>query len=420
MSKLNHCVITVKPPAESVICAEAVSSREAQARITCASTVATCLDTLKVSFWVDWLDSPLLDELEAAKQAAQATEFDSQPITLSGYTFNCSRAGTKLFKYRLVRGDVKLLFSPRKPDASAPNTRLEIGSMSCWSPGYQLTYDEFIKFVELLGGVFKKERVSEAHLCADFIGVAINEIPVQHEGHWITLAHNFNTWSNRRKFSSMSWGGGDLKLRIYDKALELQNHGNKKELFVDVWGLKALDGHPVTRVEYQIRRPIFKSFLPKIDTFDDLKKSLKGLWAYCTHDWTRLADSIVDRNHHQSRAKNDLWWQQVQSVEWPGDRFVERKKEYARKDFDRICMVLAGTGMSAAANSIKEPEDIEGVIILAQASLEKNLRRMAKEDKNLFVKKMARKINEVSGPFQTPLEAFLAKEAEQQKVSAGL
>jgi flagellum-specific peptidoglycan hydrolase FlgJ len=51
--------------------------------------------------------------------------------------------------------------------------------------------------------------------------------------------------------------------------------------------------------------------------------------------------------------------------------------------------------MSAAAKLIKAPDDIEGVIIFAQANLEKNIRSMAQEDKNLFVKKMARKINEV-------------------------
>ena len=394
--------VTTYGPKESAIAANSASPPpEAQARITWASRVANCLDTLKVSFWVNWFDSKILEQLEEAKQAAQATEFDSEPIDLAGHTFNCHRSGTKLFTYRLVKGDATLLFHSRSPESTRPNARLEIGSMSCWAPGYQKNYDEFIKLVELLGGVVVKELVSEAHLCADFIGLAIDDVPVQHEDYWITPAHNFNYRSNRRKFSYVSFGKGDLMLRVYDKALELQNNAHKKELFLDVWGLDSLEGVSVTRVEYQIRRPVFSSFNPNVNTLEELKDSLKALWGYCTAEWTRLVERPVDRNHHQSRAVIHPWWQQVQATEWKGNKFVERKKDYARKDMERICKLLAGTGMSAAAKSITSLDDIEEVFNFAHANLEKNLRDMFQRDPALFVKKMARKINEVNGPFQS-------------------
>jgi len=63
-----------------------------------------------------------------------------------------------------------------------------------------------------------------------------------------------------------------------------------------------------------------------------------------------------------------------------------------------------------------EGQHEESVIASAKNNLEKSLRQMAKEDKNLFVKKMARKINEVSGPFHIPLDKFLAAEIDQLKV----
>ncbi len=401
MSKVDHCLSTVNRPQSppSVVLDDATSLQKAQTRITCASTVANCLDTLKITFWVDWLDSKVLEQLEDAKQVAQSSVFDSEPIELSGHTFNCHRTGTKLFKYRLVKGDVRLLFSPRNPDSDFPNTRLEIGSMSCWSPGYMRIYSEFIKFVELLGGVVNKERISEAHLCADFIGLPINDVPVRNEDHWITLAHNFNYRSNRRKFSYISWGSGDFMLRIYDKALELENNHHKKELFMDVWGLDSLVDNSVTRVEYQIRRPIFNSFSPKIVTVEDLINSLKVLWDYCTNDWSRLADSPVDRNHHQARAKTDTWWEQVQAVKWKGDKSVERKKEYAAKDFIRLGKQLAGVGMSLAAQAVKNPDDIDGVVYYAQGNLENVIRSMAENKPIDFSKKMSRKINEARNAF---------------------
>ena len=371
MSKVNHYVSAVNPCAAPVSCDdEAANFLEAQARITWASTVASCLDTLKVSFWVNWFDSKILEQLEETKQAAQATEFESEPINLAGHTFNCHRNGTRLFTYRLVKGDVKLLFHSRFHESTRPNARLEIGSMSCWAPGYQKNYDEFIKLVELLGGVVVKERVSEAHLCADFIGVSIDDLPVHNEDYWITLAHAFSYRSNRRKFSYISWGKGDLMLRVYDKVMELEHSSNKKELFLDVWGLDSLEGTSVTRVEYQIRRPVFNSFKPKVNTLEDLKDSLKTLWDYCTAEWTRLVERPVDRNHHQSRAVIHSWWRQVQATEWEGNKFIERGKDYTRKDMERISKILAGSGMSIAAQSITFPDDFEKVISVAKTNLE--------------------------------------------------
>ena len=133
MSNVSHCSNAVN---HSTITSGRISKsddlQEALARLTNASTVANCLDTLKMSFWVNWLDSKVLHQLEEAKQRAQDSDLDSEPIDLSGHTFNCSRSGTKLFKYRLVKGDVRFLFSPRKHDNNIPNTRLEVGSMSCW------------------------------------------------------------------------------------------------------------------------------------------------------------------------------------------------------------------------------------------------------------------------------------------------
>jgi hypothetical protein len=84
-----------------------------QTRITWEPRIATGLDTLKMTFWVDFSSSLLFHQLEAAKKQAQEEDVDSVPVDLGGYEFNCMRTGVQMFQFRLVRGDIRILLSPR-------------------------------------------------------------------------------------------------------------------------------------------------------------------------------------------------------------------------------------------------------------------------------------------------------------------
>lgn len=57
-----------------------------QARITCPPQLANGLDTLKISFWVEWEDHSFLEELETLKrQVQQLQHITSLPFGI--YTF---------------------------------------------------------------------------------------------------------------------------------------------------------------------------------------------------------------------------------------------------------------------------------------------------------------------------------------------
>ncbi len=168
-----------------------IPDSESQTRITCDSSVANCIDTLKINFWVQFNDLDFFDELEEAKLKAQSDDVDSEPVELGNVDWNCMRTGTRLFSYRLLRGDIKLLLSNRKPTSNLPNVRMEIGSISCWVPGYVPTYEKILQVIENLSGKIIKESVSEIHLAADFIGVNINSLPLHKNELWISKAHQF-------------------------------------------------------------------------------------------------------------------------------------------------------------------------------------------------------------------------------------
>lgn len=364
-----------------------------QTRITCEHTVANSLDTLKLTFWVDWSTSVFLDRLAIAKQIAQSGDNESEPLDVAGYQWNCMRTGTSRYNYRLVRGDIRLLLNRRKTSGNIPNVRLEIGSVSCWSPGYLSIYQELSRMIELLGGAICKERVSEAHLAADFIGINLTDLPLASQDHWISEAHKFDPHYDRRKFTGVTWGTGDFMLRIYDKVEELKRSTNKEDFFTQVWGVQKSDNIAVTRVEFQIRRRILRSLSPVIKTLENLQSSLNSLWQYATLDWCRLTADSVDRNHHQSRALPHPFWLLVQGVKWDGDVHICRAPQPPHKDITRMRQQTTGLAMSISAVHGKKPDDLEGIIAHAQGCLESDLRRLFRVDQNDFIRRMERKSN---------------------------
>ena len=125
------------------------SVSESQTRLSSDYTVANCIDTLKVSLWVEYeYDFDLIDRLDNAKKKAQEDDVDSYPVEIGGISWNCMRIGTKFFSYRLIRGDIRLLISSRDSEAQIANTRLEIGSLSCWA-----LYHNMTKWASLLNAV---------------------------------------------------------------------------------------------------------------------------------------------------------------------------------------------------------------------------------------------------------------------------
>ncbi len=128
---------------QSSCSASQIPNAGSQTRITWEPRLSTGLDTLKMSFWVDFSSSNLFETLISAKNKAQDEDKDSEPVNLAGHDFNVMRTGAQMFQFRLIRGDVRILLSPRKHTSDIPNCRLEIGSLSCWTPGYNEVYKNF-------------------------------------------------------------------------------------------------------------------------------------------------------------------------------------------------------------------------------------------------------------------------------------
>lgn len=387
---------------------------DTQTRLTSVSLLSEGIDTLRLSWWVAWpflkspADSRLFRQLEEAKILAQEKDVPSFPVSLAGYEWNVQRSGAKDYPFHLVRGDVHMLMNRRDSGKQIPNVRLEIGSVSCWSPGFQVVYDEIVKMVELLGGAVIDETVSEVHLTADAIGCPVSSVLPEGRGQWICRADKFGSFSERTNFSGITFGKGKLMLRVYDKVLELRgrNNSQKQALFADIWGVSRYDEKAVTRVEFQLRRPFLRELEAgkygfKVRNLSDLRQCMDSLWQYLTMEWARLASSVPDRkNRHQDRVEICPFWSFIQSAKFAGECTVQRVKRYFRKDIDRLVSMASGCLMSIAAMTGDIADvitDIEGSLVSAQEVLTRNLLSFLQSDGPEFRRRLCVKYNEAHG-----------------------
>lgn len=386
--------------------------------------VSRGLDFLKGSYWVDYdpLISSLFDILDFMKKQVQDTELDCIPIFKeNGFDWNIYRSGAKMYPYRLKSGDITLLFNRRRSNDKIPNCRMEIGSLSCWSPGFFSIYERVKTFLACYGGKIVKERVSEVHLTADFVGADIKVTTLDHRDNWIALARNdgdydgikvrqniddpdpdelaFDRHFTNRRFSGLNIGSGDMMLRVYDKVTELKRTRatHKQQVFSEIWGVNRYDEQPVTRVEYQIRRPKLRQFANEegntINTVTDLVNTLSSLWRYLTTEWTRHTEGPVNRNHNQSKSRVSEFWQKVQAVVWTGVFGYVRTHPVKHKDTVMLRKQIRGSLMSVCASLEVEPDDIDKIVHLCKEMIEEDLHSYF-EDEKAFIDKMLTKRNE--------------------------
>jgi len=369
-----------------------------QSGITWGSQLATGFDRLKIGFYIVWENPLFLTVLQDGKLAAkEANETISVSFSEHGdQVYNCHETGRKGgFGFHLSRADVHLFLSTRK-DIKTPNLWVDIGSESCWSPGYKQVIAQIKELVESQGGNIIKNTISEVHLCVDW-GLSIESVPIDNIDFWVTRAHGFQPYYNRKqltgvvidqvdgeipadellvKKTGIEVTAGDLRLRIYDKTEELKRNPAKQGVFASVWGKSNYDDEKVTRIEYQIRRSVLQQM--KVNSLSDLEEKRVAVWRYLTYEWARLCDGEIDRvNRHQDRAPLHPWWKAVTQIDF--SMYCEPiKREYPRacKDVSVLMDLVGGCMLSVGTILDCKVNDLEGVIYYSQTVIASKLRQM--------------------------------------------
>ncbi len=291
--------------------------------------ISTCnnLDTLHFGLYVLWPDNiKLFDILDDKRYEARGNGFKNVPLSIEGIAtqFNVYPQGKKGgYAYHIENGDLHLFFSVRKPDHT-PNVFIEIGSVSLWTLGATELIKRIHKFIEHFGGIVRGSTVNRVDLCADFIGFDIEYLPFDFR-HWICRGNKGTFNFEHLRYTGVNYGSkkSPLLLKIYDKVCELREKKDtvKQVVFAERWGQDNYDDNAVTRVEFLIRRDKLKDF--KIRTLEDLAQKLASLWSYCTQEWCRVSNHVVNRNNTE-KAEIHPFWKFVQSINWQGIKDLSR------------------------------------------------------------------------------------------------
>lgn len=331
------------------------------------------LDTLVLNLSLDTTFSkvfPLLKDKKARLQETDLEQSELLELKTSGgnrITFNLQRTGVKMFSYVLKCGDITLSLSERSPNSNLPNGRLQIGSLSSQG-SVEDVYRKVKKWLGLFDIKILSNSVSRADICADMIGYSIQdrEIRMYDEDYFIAKARSTSEFRENRKITGVSVGRGDLMLRIYDKMLEINKPHNthKKDFFLDLWSSQNPDIEitEVTRVEYQLRRPVLKEFMD-VGDLEEFLENLPKIWVYLTSSWFRHTEKVVDRkNRNQDKMKCSDFWKKVQSMSYEKITASRAKKITIHKSMKMLKAQLRGILITLCAGLGHDKKDYFGML----------------------------------------------------------
>lgn len=347
------------------------------------------LDKLKLGFYCSFSAGDrekLFKILDSAKKSAQENDSGIEPIDFGKYyDFLCFSQGKRGgFGYHISKDDVHIFFSKRENIEKTPNIYCEIGSKSCWAPGHLQVVSQLIDFINHVGGIIEKHKISETHLCCDAVGQKLQDLPIAGRENWVCRVQqvgHFQKYESLHGVNSVSLTdtgvcmGGKCSIHsvIYDKIYEGKRHPDKQAVFLDSWGESSWDEICVTRVEYHLRREILKQF--KIDTYSELIENLGNLWTYLTEDWQRLVLGADRQNRHQDRAVLHPFWADLQKVVfgdgWTSD--LVREQPPPSGDLEGLIKSAAGYAMSISTLLKVESNQIERCVDLFSSCIKKYL-----------------------------------------------
>ena len=368
------------------------------------------LDFLKLSFHLNWKDPEFMTLLKDSKEEFNDDHVNKNPDAkfrsldfLDGMSFNVQPFGAGKYPYVLKCGDITLLFSNHKSDAQCPNCRIEIGSMSCWHPGWLFLFEKITGWLRGYGAEIVKQKITELHLTADLLGIEYGRSGFTNLDRWHAKANRFSLHGEHYVPNYIAFGKGDFMFRCYNKTGELDPVSAKYDFFHELWSAHTGEEvQHVTRLEFQIRRTIIKQL--GIKSVYDLSRKLNSLWAYCVGDgdqnkgWCRFLDREMTpsdrKNKNHQRYDTDSLWEMVRNVRFGEGRTQHLVREKTQHiDIERLTKMMAGCATSTCGALGLSEDDYEGHIKFSCYLLEQQMRTNYQKDSNEYQRKIKTKYN---------------------------
>ena len=273
------------------------------------------IDTLVLSVYVTWTNDNIFSWLEIRKKEAQAFNEPSQGMidvdgSFDPWRFKMLPKGSRAYEFVLVAPDYSLKIARVKQTGTMPNVMIEIRSETLWSLGVKESIERILNILKQITLSIDEVKPSRVDLCVDLL-MPEEDWSADLKENRVCRSLKINVWQDREGdkdvLETLQIGKGDLIVRIYDKEKEIRNVSKKLWMYA-IWGInKAGYKTKIIRVEFQVKRPILKSF--GIDDLSDLFSKQYALWANLTQEWIKFLEK-PERN--KDRQTVSSWWKAVQ------------------------------------------------------------------------------------------------------------
>lgn len=347
-------------------------------------------DTVVLSIRVTWSRwASFGATLHQAKSLAQ--EMDTPcPVPAEdpevGFPLIVRQNGTKAkgggpfycYLYEIGGAKVQLMNRADPPSGQTPNMCVTIGSVALIALGLDEMWKRVAAHIDCEGGEIESVKVSRMDFCIDLVDVPVNGFNELFQNEqYITRARktgiyyteNPDRWESGqfrdgRRCTGFKMGG-EIMLRIYDKAYEVRKDERKLEHMIEKrWGGRMPE--TATRVEFQLRRESLKSL--GIDTLSDWMENKGGVIRYLVERWVRFVEPF-DKNHYDLAKVHPLWERVASSmirVADGTDSEPAKRTQRAKKPVSaQLTSMVLGCLTSMAAMSGKQLETVQDLMLFS-------------------------------------------------------
>lgn len=239
------------------------------------------------------------------KQAQEILSHDAQSrfikTSIDGYEFNVMAGSTASYSLTLINGDISLYLRKFSKKVKNPVIKVEFRAEYLCRFGYLKAVQAVQKFIQHNFINDPQYRVNEIHLATDIQGYHFTpfdfyRIKTLSRKNTIFNDDEKQSYFQNKRFTGMTFGKGDLMLRIYNKTQEISQ--NKKKGFIDILKWQHNPDFdrdlPVWRIEGQIRREKLKhlcisekftnvygdevSIDINLDSLDSVLQNIPSIW----------------------------------------------------------------------------------------------------------------------------------------------
>lgn len=179
-------------------------------------------------------------------------------------------------------------FTAECGEFNTPSFFVTFRSEALWRIGAAALHEFLLRWADSIGlRVVRPEVLSRVDSAFDYLLPVVDFT----RDSMVSLATKDAAHREHRQDQTLSFGKGDVMLRIYDKVAEIEQQSDKIWLY-ELWGEKA----DVWRIEWQVRKPLLKRF--GLRQFQDLFAGHGDLLMYLAneHDSLRVPSNDSNRS----------------------------------------------------------------------------------------------------------------------------